>query len=108
MQAGGWRRRARQLGQGLAVVLVLHVGQAAAGGLGIPLDGFLQTFVTFILGVSFIVALVGLLGYVGSAMNNTFGNMLAGSVNFFVLAGLLGGGVVILGLLGLAAGATLP
>jgi hypothetical protein len=51
--------------------------------------------------------LVGLTGYVGSLMDNPFSNILAGSVGFFTKAGLLGGGVTLLGLVGLIGGATL-
>ena len=40
-------------------------------------------------------------------MDNPFSNILAGSVGFFVKAGLLGGGGALLGLMGLVGGATL-
>ena len=37
-----------------------------AAGLGIPLDGFIGTFETFVTGLGLVVGLVGLTGYVGS------------------------------------------
>jgi hypothetical protein len=80
---------------------------AQAAGLGIPLDGFIGTFETFVVGLGLAVGLVGLTGYVGSLMDNPFSNILAGSVGFFTKAGLLGGGTALLGLVGLVGGATL-
>jgi hypothetical protein len=89
----------------LAVMLAPHLAHAA--GLGIPLDGFIGTFETFVVGLGLAVGLVGLTGYVGSLMDNPFSNILAGSVGFFTKAGLLGGGTALLGLVGLVGGATL-
>ena len=80
---------------------------AHAAGLGIPLDGFIGNFETFVTGLGLVVGLVGLTGYVGSLMDNPFSNILAGSVGFFVKAGILGGGTALLGVLGLVGGATL-
>jgi hypothetical protein len=89
--------------------LVLLSAQASfAGALGIPLDGFLTTFQTFVVGLGLIMGLVGLVGYVGSLFDNPFSNILAGSIGFFTKAGLLGGGTVLMGLLGLVGGATVP
>ena len=90
-----------------AWVLLSAVVHAEAAGLGIPLDGFIGTFETFVTGLGLVVGLVGLTGYVGSLMDNSFSNILAGSVGFFVKAGLLGGGGALLGLMGLVGGATL-
>ena len=45
---------------------------ATAAGLGIPLDGFIGTFETFVTGLGLVVGLVGLTGYVGSLMDNPF------------------------------------
>lgn len=81
--------------------------EAQAAGLGIPLDGFLGNAQNWVIGLGFIVGLVGLLGYVGSLMDNPFSHILAGSIGFFTKAGLLGGGTIILGALGLVAGGTL-
>ena len=44
--------------------LLVHARMAA--GLGIPLDGFIGTFETFVTGLGLVVGLVGLTGYVGS------------------------------------------
>ena len=72
---------------GLAVVIVLlHASTSQAGALGIPLDGFLTTFQTFVVGLGLIMGLVGLTGYVGSLFYNPFSNILAGSVGFFTKA----------------------
>jgi hypothetical protein len=69
--------------------LVLFSAQASfAAGLGIPLDGFLTTFQTFVVGLGLIMGLVGLVGYVGSLFYNPFSNILAGSIGFFTKAGL--------------------
>jgi len=92
----------------LVVVGVLASTQGSqAAGLGIPLDGFLTQFQTFVVGLGLIMGLVGLTGYVGSLFDNPFSNILAGSIGFFTKAGLLGGGVILMGLLGLVGGATL-
>ena len=67
--------------------LVLCSARASlAGALGIPLDGFLTTFQTFVVGLGLIMGLVGLTGYVGSLFDNPFSNILAGSVGFFTKA----------------------
>jgi hypothetical protein len=88
--------------------LVLGVRTAAAGSFGIPsLDAFLTTFATGVTGMGVLVGAVGLVGYVGSTMENPFSTILAGSVNYFTKAGMLGGGTAMLGALGLVAGATL-
>jgi hypothetical protein len=92
---------------GIGTVVVLSARASWAGALGIPLDGFLTTFQTFVVGLGLIMGLVGLTGYVGSLFDNPFSNILAGSVGFFTKAGLLGGGVVMMGMLGLVGGATL-
>ena len=89
-------------------VLSLGVRTAAAGGFGIPgLDAFLTTFATGVTGMGILIGGVGLAGYIGSQMDNPFSTILAGSINFFTKAGILGGGTAMLGTLGLVAGATL-
>jgi hypothetical protein len=77
------------------VSLVISVRGACAAGLGIPLDAFLTTFQTWVV------------GYVGALFDNPFAHILSGSLGFFTKAGLLGGGTVLMGLLGLVGGATL-
>ena len=96
-------------GSPLAVVgLGLVVRNAAAGGFGIAgLDAFLTTFATGVTGIGLLIGGVGLAGYVGSQMDNPFSTILAGSINFFTKAGILGGGTAMLGTLGLVAGGTL-
>jgi hypothetical protein len=88
--------------------LSLGVRTASAGGFGIPgLDAFLTTFATGVTGMGILIGGVGLAGYIGSQMDNPFSTILAGSINFFTKAGILGGGTAMLGTLGLVAGATL-
>jgi hypothetical protein len=89
------------------VSLVISVRGACAAGLGIPLDAFLTTFQTWVVGLGLIMGLVGLVGYVGALFDNPFAHILSGSLGFFTKAGLLGGGTVLMGLLGLVGGATL-
>jgi hypothetical protein len=49
----------------VAVMVTLLVARAAwAGGLGIPLDGFLTLFVTFVTGLGTLIFLLGLGSYV--------------------------------------------
>ena len=94
----------------VAVILAmvgLGARTASAGALGIPLDAFLTQFQTWVIGLGLIMGLVGLTGYVGAQFDNPFSHILAGSVGFFTRAGLLGGGTILLGLMGLAGGATL-
>jgi hypothetical protein len=81
--------------------------QAFAGGLGIPLDAFISTFVLFVQGLGLVLGTVGLAGWIASLFDNPFSTLLAGSVGFFTKAGMLGGGLVILPQLGLVAGAVL-
>src|SRR5215472_7987109 len=88
--------------------LVYGVKAAEAGGFGIAgLDAFLTTFSTGVTGMGILIGGVGLAGYIGSQMDNTFSTILAGSINFFTKAGILGGGTAMLGTLGLVAGGTL-
>jgi hypothetical protein len=97
----------RQVAIGIGCVVVLSARASFAAGLGIPLDGFLTTFQTFVVGLGLVMGLVGLTGYVGSLFDNPFSNILAGSIGFFTKAGILGGGTVLMGILGLVGGATL-
>jgi hypothetical protein len=86
-------------------LMVLSYSVSEGAGLGIPLDGFLAQFQTFVIGLGLIMGLVGLTGYIGSLFDNPFSNILAGSIGFFSKAGLLGGGTIILGAIGLVGGA---
>lgn len=88
--------------------LVFGVRTASAGAFGIPaLDAFLTAFLTGVTGLGVLVGAIGLVGYVGSLMDNPFSTILAGSIGFFTKAGILGGGTAMLTALGLTAGATL-
>ncbi len=88
-------------------LVLLRAQASVAAGLGIPLDGFLTTFQTWVVGLGLIMGLVGLVGYVGALFDNPFAHILSGSLGFFTKAGLLGGGTVLMGLLGLVGGALL-
>ena len=76
----------RRLMIGLGLVVLGSTRASWAGALGIPLDGFLTTFQTFVVGLCLIMGLVGLTGYVGSLMDNPFSTILSGSINFFTKA----------------------
>jgi hypothetical protein len=96
-------------GLGLAVALLGVGGEPGqAAGLGIPLDGFLTTWQAWVIGLGIVLFITGLAGWAGEKFNTPYQPMLAGSMSLFTNAGLLGGGLVIAGILGLTAGATLP
>jgi hypothetical protein len=104
-------RRRTWLTSGLGVALaalVFGVESGLAGGLGIPLDGFLTQWQAWVIGLGIILFITGLAGWAGEKFNTPYQPMLAGSMSLFTNAGLLGGGLVLAGLLGLTAGATLP
>lgn len=90
------------------VSLMGRAGWAEAASLGIPLDGFLVTLLNWAMGLGFVIGGVGLVGWIGSMFDNPFAPILAGSIGFFTKAGLLGGGMIILPMLGLVQGALLP
>jgi hypothetical protein len=90
------------------VLLVLSVRWASAGGLGIPLDGFLTTFLTFVTGLGSLIFLLGLGSYVYQWISVPHSPLLGNSLTMMVLGGLFGGGPVIATQLGLLAGAVLP
>lgn len=91
----------------VAAMLLVPGHVAYAGGLGIPLDSFLTQFVTFVIGLGFVTGVVGLLGWIGAQFDSPFGQILHGSIRFFTLAGILGGGTALLTALGLVAGGVL-
>jgi hypothetical protein len=93
---------------GAGFLLLLASAKAGAFALGIPLDGFITTLETSAIGLGLVVGSIGLVGWIGSQMDNSFAPILAGSVPFFTRAGVLGGGTAILGTLGLVSGAMLP
>lgn len=101
------RKRVRQALPLMVLVGVAVARGATAGGFGIPsLDGFMTNFGTGVTGAGVYVGGVGLVGYVGSLMDNPFSTILSGSINYFTKAGILGGGTAMLGSLGLTGGAT--
>jgi hypothetical protein len=92
----------------VALAVLGGVRTAAAGGFSVAgLDAFLTNFLLGVTSMGVIVGMVGLVGWVGSTMENPFSTILAGSINFFTKAGMLGGGTAMLGVLGLVGGATL-
>ena len=97
-----------RVGLGVLGLVVLGAWGVEAASLGIPFDSFLTQLETFVIGMGMIVGMVGLIGYIGSLMDNPFSHILGGSISFFTKAGLLGGGTIIMGLVGLVSGATLP
>lgn len=103
-----WRTCAK-VGLRLAFPLLLvGIRMAESAGMGIPqLDAFITNFTTGVTGLGITVGGVGLVGYVGSLMDNPFSTILSGSVGFFTKAGILGGGTAMLTSLGMTAGATL-
>src|SRR6266851_10235258 len=96
----------RKMAVAVMMAMVFGTKVAFAAGLGIPLDGFLATFQTWVVGLGLVMGLVGLSGYIGALFDNPFAHILSGSLGFFTKAGLLGGGTVLMGLLGLVGGAT--
>ena len=98
----------RLIGGGALMGTAILVTTAQAGGLGIPMDGFITQFTDTVVGLGYPIGLLGLAGWAGAHLNNTFGALIGGSINLFSTAGLLGGGAAIMGTLGLAAGGLLP
>jgi hypothetical protein len=87
---------------------LFQLNPAFAGGLGIPLDGFLTTFLTFVTGLGTLIFLLGLGSYVYQWISVPHSPLLGNSLTMMVLGGLFGGGPVIATQLGLLAGAVLP
>jgi hypothetical protein len=93
---------------GALILLGVGVESGHAAGLGIPMDQFLTTWQAWVIGLGIVLFITGLAGWAGEKFNTPYQPMLAGSMSLFTNAGLFGGGLVIAGLLGLTAGATLP
>jgi hypothetical protein len=90
------------------VLLLVSARFASAGGLGIPLDGFLTTFVTYVTGLGALIFLLGLGSYVYQWISVPHSPLLGNSLTMMVLGGLFGGGPIIATQLGLLSGAVLP
>jgi hypothetical protein len=91
------------------VVLLLLAAQAAhAGALGIALDGFLATFLTFITGLGVLIFMLGLGSYTYQWISVPHSPLLGNSLTMMVLGGIFGGGPIIATQLGLLQGAVLP
>ena len=88
--------------------LAFMVAESWAFALGIPLDGFITTLTTSVTGLGLLVGLIGATGWIYSQMDGVHSSLLAGSVNYFTKAGVLGGAATICGALGLVGGAVLP
>jgi hypothetical protein len=86
----------------------LGVRTASAGGLGIALDGFLTTFLTFATGLGGIIFMLGMCSYVYQWISSPHSPLMSNSLTYVVLGGLLGGTPIIGTQLGLISGALLP
>jgi hypothetical protein len=90
------------------VLLLFNARFASAGGLGIPLDAFLATFLIFVTGLGTIIFLLGLGSYVYQWISVPHSPLLGNSLTMMVLGGLFGGGPILATQLGLISGAVLP
>src|SRR5215510_5860092 len=100
-------RRGNIVGWGVALLL-LGARVASAGGLGIALDGFLATFLTFVTGLGIIIFMLGLGSYTYQWISVPHSPLLGNSLTMMVLGGIFGGGPIIATQLGLLSGAVLP
>jgi hypothetical protein len=100
-------RTRHMIGWGVALLLC-STRFASAGGLGIPLDAFLATFLLFVTGLGTIIFLLGLGSYVYQWISVPHSPLLGNSLTMMVLGGLFGGGPILATQLGLITGAVLP
>lgn len=100
--------RTRHIMSWSVILLLSSARWAMAGGLGIPLDGFLALFLTFIISLGTVVFMLGLGSYVYQWISVPHSPLLGNSLTMMVLGGLFGGGPVIATQLGLLSGAVLP
>ena len=91
---------------GAYLLVLLMVGLAHAGGLGVQGDGFLTQFADWIPTVLFVAMLVGIAIWLQSSSDYNQG-VLAGSVSLFSRGVIGGGAIAILTALGFAQGALL-
>lgn len=92
----------------LGVLVLGSVRTSHAGALNIPLDAFLGQFGPWTIGLLFIIGIVGVASWFAQHyMDNAYSPVLSGVLPMVTKAGIGGGMIGILGVLGLGAGATL-
>ena len=91
----------------MGLTLVVAASMVEAFGLGIPLDGFITTVETSMVGLGIPLGLAGGVSFIVSKFDQTYGPMLSGYIPYFVAGGVLGGLSTILGTIGLTSGAVL-
>jgi hypothetical protein len=91
----------------VVLLLLAHVQYAAAGGLGIPLDGFLTTLLTFITGLGLLMFTAGGASWGYNYLTSPHTPLLSGTINLMVGGGILGGVGIIGAAIGLTSGALL-
>jgi hypothetical protein len=89
------------------LVLLAHVRYASAGGLGIPLDGFLATLLTFVTGLGLLMFTAGAASWGYNYLTSPHTPLLSGTINLMVGGGILGGAGIIGAAIGLTTGAVL-
>ena len=98
----------RQLIALVAVMGVMFTAKyAAAGGLGIPLDGFLATLLTFITGIGLLMFTAGAASWGYNYLTSPHTPLLSGTINLMIGGGILGGAGIIGAAIGLTSGALL-
>lgn len=91
----------------LAVVALGSTG-AWAGALGGGIDGFLNTWQAWCIGLGIIFFMTGGAGWLLDKMGMFHSPVLSGALNVIVPGGIFGAMLTIAGTIGLAAGGTLP
>ena len=89
------------------LLLLVQVRHAAAAGLGIPLDGFLTTLLTFITGLGLLMFTAGAASWGYNYLTSPHTPLLSGTINLMVGGGILGGAGIIGAAIGLTTGAVL-
>jgi hypothetical protein len=97
----------RQIATFAVVGVILTAKYASAAGLGIPLDGFLVTLLTFITGLGLLMFTAGAASWGYNYLTSPHTPLLSGTVNLMVGGGILGGAGIIGAALGLTSGAVL-
>lgn len=89
------------------VGVILSARYASAGGLGIPLDGFLTTLLTFVTGLGLLMFTAGAASWGYNYLTSPHTPLLSGTINLMVGGGILGGAGIIGAAIGLTSGALL-